>query len=78
MRKKRLDSMPPVENIRRREIVFKIKKLIGPPRFKFLLFLIETIRKINIKSPISGTVNLSKSLFCQTKTKRNELRIKRE
>ncbi len=70
--------MPPVENIKRRRTVFNKKKLRGPPRLRFRLFLIETKRKTKTKNPIKGTEYFDNSLFCHTKTRRNEAKMRRE
>ena len=74
--KKRLEERPPVEKMKRRRTVFSIKKFTGPPRLKFILLRIETKRKIKIKKPIKGIVYWENSVFSQTKTRRNEPRIK--
>ena len=54
--KNKFELRPPVENMKSRRTVFKIKKLIGPPRFKFILFLIEIMRNRKMRKPIKGIV----------------------
>ena len=54
-RKNKFEVIPPVENIKRRRIIFRIKKLRGPPKLRFCLFLIEINRNMKTKKPINGT-----------------------
>ena len=37
-KKKRFELIPPVEKIKRNSMVLSIKKLTGPPKFKFCLY----------------------------------------
>lgn len=54
IKKNRFDANPPVENIKSRSIVFKIKKLTDPPRLRFCFLLNEIRRNMKTKNPTRG------------------------
>jgi hypothetical protein len=58
--------------------VLRIKKFMGPPRFRFCLFLIEIRRNKKTIKPINGIEYCASWLFCQIKTKANEPKRSKE